>query len=79
MGKLSERFETARNTIKAAGTPSGFLPECSYTSAKDNFPEVTIAPLEQKNIIFLRAAHMGITVDPAFKDNVLFLLSNRPC
>jgi hypothetical protein len=35
-------------------------------------------PITWKNIILLRAAHMGITVAPAFKDNVLFFLSNLP-
>ena len=50
MSKLSEGFETAKNTIKAAATVSGFLPEGSYTSAKDRFPQIIIGPSEQKNI-----------------------------
>jgi hypothetical protein len=29
-------------------------------------------------MIQLRAAHMGITTDPAFKDNILFLLNAVP-
>ena len=36
------------------------------------------SPIAWNSIIQLRAAHMGITTDPAFKDNVLFLLSNVP-
>lgn len=35
-------------------------------------------PIAWDNIIQLRAAHMGITTDPAFKDNILFLLSAVP-
>ena len=33
------------------------------------------SPISWNNVILLRAAHMGITVDPAFKDNVLFALT----
>ena len=33
------------------------------------------SPITWRNITLLRAAHMGITVDPAFKDNVLFILT----
>ena len=36
------------------------------------------SPIYWRNIIQLRAAHMGITTDPAFKDNVLFLLNAVP-
>lgn len=36
------------------------------------------SPIAWKTIIQLRAAHMGITTDPAFKDNVLFLLNAMP-
>jgi pimeloyl-ACP methyl ester carboxylesterase len=35
-------------------------------------------PIKWDNIIQLRAAHMGITVDPAFKDNILFFLTTLP-
>jgi hypothetical protein len=35
-------------------------------------------PIDWNSIIQLRAAHMGITTDPAFKDNVLFLLNSLP-
>lgn len=35
-------------------------------------------PIAWNSIIQLRAAHMGITTDPAFKDNILFLLSAVP-
>ena len=35
-------------------------------------------PIAWNSIIQLRAAHMGITTDPAFKDNVLFLLNSVP-
>lgn len=36
------------------------------------------SPIAWKGIIQLRAAHMGITTDPAFKDNILFLLNAIP-
>lgn len=36
------------------------------------------SPIHWKSIIQLRAAHMGITTDPAFKDNILFLLNAIP-
>lgn len=36
------------------------------------------SPIAWSGIMQLRAAHMGITTDPAFKDNVLFLLNARP-
>ncbi|NOY74613.1 MAG: hypothetical protein GXP32_02335 [Kiritimatiellaeota bacterium] len=36
------------------------------------------SPIYWNSIIQLRAAHMGITTDPAFKDNVLFLLNSMP-
>ena len=36
------------------------------------------SPIAWRGIIQLRAAHMGITTDPAFKDNVLFLLNAVP-
>ena len=36
------------------------------------------SPIDWNSIIQLRAAHMGITTDPAFKDNVLFLLNSMP-
>ena len=36
------------------------------------------SPIAWSNIIQLRAAHMGITTDPAFKDNILFLLNCVP-
>lgn len=36
------------------------------------------SPIDWNSIIQLRAAHMGITTDPAFKDNVLFLLNSLP-
>ena len=35
-------------------------------------------PVAWNNITQLRAAHMGITTDPAFKDNILFLLCCVP-
>ena len=35
-------------------------------------------PIKWDVIIQLRAAHMGITTDPAFKDNIFFLLSCVP-
>lgn len=35
-------------------------------------------PVAWSSIIQLRAAHMGITTDPAFKDNILFLLNCIP-
>ena len=35
-------------------------------------------PIAWNSIIQLRAAHMGITTDPAFKDNILFLLNSVP-
>ena len=35
-------------------------------------------PIAWNNITQLRAAHMGITSDPTFKDNILFLLSCVP-
>lgn len=35
-------------------------------------------PIAWNSIIQLRAAHMGITTDPAFKDNILFLLNAVP-
>ena len=35
-------------------------------------------PIAWNNIIQLRAAHMGITTDPTFKDNILFLLCCVP-
>jgi len=35
-------------------------------------------PIAWNSIIQLRAAHMGITTDPAFKDNILFLLCSVP-
>ncbi len=36
------------------------------------------SPIAWSNITQLRAAHMGITTAPAFKDNILFLLSAVP-
>ena len=36
------------------------------------------SPIHWRGIIQLRAAHMGITTDPAFKDNILFLLNAVP-
>jgi len=36
------------------------------------------SPIAWRSIIQLRAAHMGITTDPVFKDNVLFLLNAIP-
>lgn len=36
------------------------------------------SPIDWDSIIQLRAAHMGITTDPAFKDNILFLLNSMP-
>ncbi len=36
------------------------------------------SPIAWRGIIQLRAAHMGITTDPAFKDNILFLLNAMP-
>ncbi len=36
------------------------------------------SPIAWNSIIQLRAAHMGITTDPAFKDNILFLLHCVP-
>ncbi len=36
------------------------------------------SPIAWNNIIQLRAAHMGITTDPAFRDNILFLLNCVP-
>jgi len=36
------------------------------------------SPIHWRGIIQLRAAHMGITTAPAFKDNILFLLNARP-
>jgi hypothetical protein len=36
------------------------------------------SPIAWDNITLLRAAHMGITTDPSFKDNVLFMLTNQP-
>jgi hypothetical protein len=36
------------------------------------------SPIAWNSIIQLRAAHMGITTDPAFKDNILFLLNSMP-
>ena len=35
-------------------------------------------PINWDVIIQLRAAHMGITTDPAFKDNILFMLNSIP-
>lgn len=34
------------------------------------------SPISWCNVILLRAAHMGITIDSTFKDNVLFALTN---
>jgi pimeloyl-ACP methyl ester carboxylesterase len=36
------------------------------------------SPIHWRGIIQLRAAHMGITTAPAFKDNILFLLNAMP-
>lgn len=36
------------------------------------------SPIPWHGMIQLRAAHMGITTDPAFKDNILFLLNAMP-
>lgn len=36
------------------------------------------SPIDWDGIIQLRAAHMGITTDPAFEDNILFLLRAVP-
>lgn len=36
------------------------------------------SPIAWRGMIQLRAAHMGITTDPAFKDNILFLLNAMP-
>ena len=36
------------------------------------------SPIRWDGIVQLRSAHMGITTDPAFKDNILFLLSAVP-
>ncbi len=36
------------------------------------------SPIAWRGILQLRAAHMGITTDPAFKDNILFLLNAMP-
>jgi pimeloyl-ACP methyl ester carboxylesterase len=36
------------------------------------------SPIAWRGIVQLRAAHMGITTDPAFKDNILFLLNAIP-
>lgn len=36
------------------------------------------SPIAWRGTIQLRAAHMGITTDPAFKDNILFLLNAVP-
>ena len=36
------------------------------------------SPIAWRGMIQLRAAHMGITTDPAFKDNILFLLTAVP-
>jgi hypothetical protein len=36
------------------------------------------SPISWRGMIQLRAAHMGITTDPAFKDNILFLLNAMP-
>jgi hypothetical protein len=36
------------------------------------------SPIVWRGIIHLRAAHMGITTDPLFKDNILFLLNAIP-
>lgn len=35
-------------------------------------------PIEWRSMIQLRAAHMGLTTDPVFKDNILFLLNTLP-
>ena len=36
------------------------------------------SPIDWRGMLQLRAAHMGITTDPTFKDNILFLLNAVP-
>ncbi|MCK5844964.1 MAG: hypothetical protein KAG97_09670 [Victivallales bacterium] len=36
------------------------------------------SPIHWRGMIQLRAAHMGLTTDPAFKDNIIFLLNASP-
>ncbi|MBN1864432.1 MAG: hypothetical protein JW808_05990, partial [Victivallales bacterium] len=36
------------------------------------------SPISWDGIVQLRAAHMGITTDPGFRDNILFLLCSVP-
>ena len=36
------------------------------------------SPIEWRSMVQLRAAHMGLTTDPVFKDNILFLLNAVP-
>ena len=37
-----------------------------------------VSPIQWKNIMFLFTDHMGMTKDPAFIDNILFFLLERP-
>ncbi|MGH7889499.1 MAG: hypothetical protein ACRENF_02990, partial [Thermodesulfobacteriota bacterium] len=37
-----------------------------------------VTPIEWTNVTFLFRDHLGITKDPAFTDNVLFLLLEKP-
>ena len=37
-----------------------------------------VTPIKWSNVMFLFTDHLGLTKDPAFTDNVLFLLLEKP-
>ncbi|HEX3035554.1 MAG TPA: hypothetical protein VHT73_10565 [Thermodesulfobacteriota bacterium] len=44
----------------------------------ENWTPNPMTPIQWTNVTFLFADHLGITKDPAFTDNVLFLLLEKP-
>jgi hypothetical protein len=46
--------------------------------AKDNWSPGLKSPIYWTSVTFLFGAHMALTTDPVFKDNVLFLLLDEP-
>ena len=37
-----------------------------------------VSPIEWSSVLFLFTDHLGLTMDPAFTDNILYFLFERP-
>ena len=79
--RATANIETGELLVVETGPGDGKVSESSAQfdeRAGEEWTPFFRSPIAWKSIIQLRAAHMGITTAPTFKDNVLFLLNAMP-